>query len=129
MIFPLRLKLALFTSALLVAGIGTVSALMLDLSRTALEGEARKRGETLASNLSRNARDPVLLEDDIVLAKLLETVSVESEVVAARILDPEGRPIASFPEGSPARHERLAADGRDHAQPRRVRSPDRRVRP
>jgi class 3 adenylate cyclase len=115
-IFPLRLKLALFTSALLVAGIGTVSALMLDLSRTALEGEARKRGETLASNLSRNARDPVLLEDDIVLAKLLETVSVESEVVAARILDPEGRPIASFPEGSPARHDRLADDGSTHSR-------------
>ena len=55
------------TSAMLVAGIGIVSALMLDLSTGALEAEARKRGESLAKNLARNARDPVLLEDDVVL--------------------------------------------------------------
>jgi HAMP domain-containing protein len=110
-IFPLRLKLALLTSVLLVCGIGIVSAVMLDLSRTALEDEARKRGESLASNLSRNVRDPVLLQDDVVLAKLLETASAESEVVAVRVLDPRGRPIASSREGSSALHDRLARDG------------------
>jgi class 3 adenylate cyclase len=106
-IFPLRLKLALFTSALLVAGIGIVSALMVDLSRSALEEEARKRGESLVKNLSRNARDPVLLEDDVVIAKLLETVSAEAEVIAARVIDPEGRPIASSREEGIATYDRL----------------------
>jgi hypothetical protein len=106
-IFPLRLKLALFTSALLIAGIGIVSVLMVDLSRSALEEEARKRGESLVKNLSRNARDPVLLEDDVVIAKLLETVSAEAEVIAARVIDPEGRPIASSREERIATYDRL----------------------
>ncbi len=44
MIFPIRLKLALVTSALLIVGISTVSALVLDRSREALAEEAQKRG-------------------------------------------------------------------------------------
>jgi class 3 adenylate cyclase len=115
-IFPLRLKLALFTSALLVAGIGIVSALMLDLSRSALEEEARKRGESLVKNLGRNARDPVLLEDDVVIAKLLETVSAEAEVIAVRVLDAKGRPIASEPDEGSAHQDRLVQDGDTRSQ-------------
>jgi class 3 adenylate cyclase len=115
-IFPLRLKLALFTSALLVAGIGIVSWQMMDLSRAALEEEARKRGESLASNLSRNARDPVLLDDDVVIAKLLETVSSEAEVIAVRVLDPQGGLIASSREEGPAPHDRLAPEDGTRSQ-------------
>lgn len=107
-IFPLRLKLALFTSAFLAIGIATVSVLILQLSKGALQAEALKRGESLASNLARNARQPVLLEDDVVIAKLLETVSSESEVIGASVLDPEGRPIASVRGSTAALHERLS---------------------
>lgn len=95
MIFPLRLKLALLTSSLLVAGIGTVSLLVLDQSSEALENEARKRAIFLAEQLASNVRDPVLLEDDLVTSQLLETTAAESDVRVARVLDKEGALIAS----------------------------------
>ncbi|MBW2280759.1 MAG: HAMP domain-containing protein [Deltaproteobacteria bacterium] len=101
MIVPLRLKLALLASVLLVAGIGTVSLLLLDRSSEALETEARKRGRYMASSLARNARDAVLLEDDLVLSGLLGTVATEDEVLTVRVLDPKGRVIASSPPSSP----------------------------
>ncbi len=94
MIVPLRVKLALMASVLLVAGIGTVSLLLLDRSSEALETEARKRGRYLASSLARNARDPVLLQDDLVLSGLLGTVATEAEVLAVRVLDSKGGVIA-----------------------------------
>ena len=78
MFFPLRVKLALLASALLVAGITTVSLLLLDQSSAALEAEARKRGRFLAQSLARNAREAVLLEDDLVLTVLLDTVGSET---------------------------------------------------
>jgi adenylate cyclase len=94
-IFPLRLKLALLTSTLLVLGIGTVASLLFSQYSQALETEARKRGRYIAQSLALNARDAVLLEDDVFLTKMLETVTQESEVVAARLLNSEGDLIAS----------------------------------
>ena len=85
MIFPLRIKLALLTSLLLVAGIGTVSFLVLNQSSSALVDEAQKRGAAVARDLARNVRDPLLLEDDLVLQRLITTVAQESEVRAVRI--------------------------------------------
>ena len=58
MIFPLRVKLALLASLLLVGGIGTVSLLVLERSSEALEAEARKRGRFLAWSLAQNASAP-----------------------------------------------------------------------
>jgi len=94
-IFPLRLKLALLASLLLVAGIGTVTVLLLSQSTGALEQEASKRGRYLAESLGRNARNALLLQDDVVLERLLETVVQEDEVVAARLLDGDGALVAA----------------------------------
>jgi adenylate cyclase len=111
-IFPLRLKLALLASALLVAGIGTVSLLVLDQSSEALENEASKRAIFIAKQLARNVRDPVLLEDDLVTSQLLETTAAESEVRVARLLDEEGVLIASSigEFQTTQRRQRLARD-------------------
>ncbi len=104
MVFPLRLKLALVTSTLLLASIATVAWLLDQQYTQALETEARKRGLYIAQSLARNARDPVLLQDDVVIGKLLESVVGESEVVAARLLDTRGqlidtRPARESPDG------------------------------
>ena len=107
MIFPLRVKLALLASLLLVAGIGTVSLLVLERSSEALEAEARKRGRFLAWSLAQNASAPVLEQDDLVLAGLLETVADESEVLVARVLDKNGEVIVSSREGESRRQLRL----------------------
>ncbi len=96
MIFPLRLKLALVTSVLLGLAIGTISLLVLRQSREALETEARKRGTSLALNLAHSARVPLLEQDDVMLAQLLETISQEAEILGARLLGPQGKPVAAM---------------------------------
>jgi class 3 adenylate cyclase/uncharacterized membrane protein affecting hemolysin expression len=107
MIFPLRLKLALLTITLLVAGIGTVAALLFNQYSNALETEAKKRGRYIAQSLAQTAREAVLLEDDVGLAKLVETVAKESEVIVARLLDADGQVLASTFEDDPASTERM----------------------
>ncbi len=107
MIFPLRVKLALLASLLLVGGIGTVSLLVLERSSEALEAEARKRGRFLAWSLAQNASAPVLEQDDLVLSGLLETVADESEVLVARVLDENGEVIVSSREGESRQQLRL----------------------
>jgi adenylate cyclase len=112
---PLRLKLALLTSVLLVAGIGTVSFIVLERSRGALEAEAQKRAMSIARNLARNARVPVLEQDDVVLASLLAAVSQEGEVIVARILDRDGHRIAASRDGENPAQVRLTQERRQAA--------------
>jgi adenylate cyclase len=109
-IFPLRVKLALLASGLLVAGIATVALLLLEQSSQALELEARKRGQFLADSLARNARDPMLLEDDLVLGQVIETVAQESEVLLARVVGPQGQILMSSRPEDAGRQARLAGD-------------------
>ncbi|MGH7289601.1 MAG: adenylate/guanylate cyclase domain-containing protein [Myxococcota bacterium] len=109
MIFPLRFKLALLSSVLLVAAIGTISLVVLELSAQALAAEAGKRAIVLAQQLARNAREPLLLEDDLRLSQLLETIANESEVTGARVLDKSGRVIASLRKDEPDLRERMAS--------------------
>jgi adenylate cyclase len=107
-IFPLRFKLALLSSLLLVGAIGTVSLVVLDRSARALADEAGKRAVVLAQQLARNAREPMLLQDDLMLSNLLESLAKEAEVSAVRLLDKDGRIVASSQKGDPERVPRMA---------------------
>jgi adenylate cyclase len=107
-IFPLRFKLALLSSLLLVGAIGTVSLVVLDQSARALADEAGKRAVVLAQQLARNAREPMLLEDDLMLSNLLESLAKESEVTVVRVLDKDGRVVASSRQGDAERIPRMA---------------------
>ena len=85
-----------------MAGIVLVAALLYNQYTQALETEARKRGRYIAQSLAQNARDAVLLEDDVVLGRLVETVAKEAEVTGARLLDAQGDVVAStFPDDAP----------------------------
>jgi class 3 adenylate cyclase len=111
-IFPLRYKLALLTSVLLVAGIGTVSYLVFQQSRVAIEIEIGKRGIAIAQTLARSARDPLLLRDDVQLTQLVASIAAEPEIATARLLDNEGGVVASSTEGDMAQRERLTGSDR-----------------
>ena len=111
MIFPLRFKLALLSSLLLVVAIGTVSLVVLDQSARALADEAGKRAVVLAQQLARNAREPLLLEDDLMLSQLLESISKEAEVTAVRVLDKDGRVVAASQHDEPKQLARMTSDG------------------
>jgi class 3 adenylate cyclase len=104
---PLRLKLSLMTSVLLVGTIGTVSFLVLQDTRSAIESEARARGVYMAGNLARDARKAALLDDDVALEALLQSVASEPGVVAARMLQKDGSLLRSSRPGDSTRHERL----------------------
>jgi len=110
-IFPLRFKLALLSSLLLVVAIGTVSLVVLDQSARALADEAGKRAVVLAQQLARNAREPLLLEDDLMLSQLLESISKEAEVSVVRVLDKDGRVVASSQHEDPKQLARMTSDG------------------
>src|SRR5215831_4554924 len=71
------------------------------------------RAVVLAQQLARNAREPLLLEDDLMLAQLLGTLSKESEVSVVRVLDKDGRVVASSPQDSApqAQLARMTVDG------------------
>ncbi len=112
MIFPLRLKLALLTGSLLGVAIATVSLLMLNLLSESIESEVRKRGEFLVAQLADNARDPLLLQDDLVLGQLLERVAREPEIVVARVLDTEGGLVASTEAAEPVGRPRMTGEQR-----------------
>ena len=108
MFFPLRFKLALLSSVLLVGGVATASALLLAQSRSALESEISKRGASLASNLARNATQPVLLGEDLVVDQLLKTIGEESGVLRVWVLDEEGRQVSSTTDPSSVPPPRIA---------------------
>jgi class 3 adenylate cyclase len=107
---PLRLKLSLMTSVLLVGTIGTVSLLVLQDTRGAIESEARARARYMAVNLARDARTATLLENDIALSALLVSAAQEPGVVAARLLAKDGTLIASSQPDEKRQYQRLTAN-------------------
>lgn len=118
MIFPLRLKLALFATSLLVVGIALVATLLYNSFSGALENEARKRGRFIAENLAQNARQAILLEDDVVLGKLLDDVANEAEVVGARLLNTEGATLGSTLPGEATLTDSASAESAPLSPPR-----------
>jgi adenylate cyclase len=114
-IFPLRFKLAILSSVLLVGAIGTISLVVLERSAQALADEAGKRAIVLAEQLARNAREPLLLEDDLTLSQLLETIAKESEVTVTRVLDKSGRVVASSRPDDVPQRDRLTTEDQELA--------------
>jgi adenylate cyclase len=105
-IFPLRYKLALLTSALLIAGIVSVSYLLFDQSRRALKQEVAERGIVLADTLASSARNLLLEGYDVEVGRLLESIAAKPEIRAARVLDHRGKVVASSRKTEPDLRER-----------------------
>jgi adenylate cyclase len=95
LLFPLRLKLSLLTSVLLIGTIGTVSLLVTDRLTDAIEAQARERVQFMAFNLAENARDAMLAQEELVLDQLLRSVAQQPGVVVARLVDKKGLLVSS----------------------------------
>lgn len=95
LLFPLRLKLSLLTSVLLIGTIGTVSLLVTDRLTAAIEEQARERVQFMAFNLAENARDAMLAQEELVLDQLLRSVAQQPGVVVARLVDKKGNLVSS----------------------------------
>src|SRR5574341_1096088 len=88
---PIRLKLAgLF--ALIISGVTLVMTLViLDQERQALVGQMVQLGGTIATELARHSKAPLLQEDTLALNLLVQELKKSEGVAEALILDRELR--------------------------------------
>lgn len=92
----LQVKFSALVVALLVVASAGLTWLATRHERAALEAEVRKRGVALVTNLAGNAKVPWLEKDELALGTLVQQAGSEPGVVEARLLDAEGRVVASL---------------------------------
>jgi adenylate cyclase len=98
----LQVKFSALVIALLVAACGSLAYIATEHERHALETAAEKLGEALTKNLAGAAKDSLLavkagdFEGELDLVRLVEEVGESEGVVAARLLNHEGRVVASL---------------------------------
>lgn len=88
---PLRWKVTLSVSLLLVLVSGAVALALIRYERDFLKQEGEKRVLALAENLALNARDPLLAVDELRLASLAHSVMRDVDARYAYISDHDGR--------------------------------------
>ena len=86
----LRWKVALSFSGLLLIVVILLFFAFMRYERIFLSLESEKRVESLANNIVMNARDPLLSQDELRLSSLIESVSQNSEVKYAYLIDHKG---------------------------------------
>ncbi len=110
----LQVKFSALVVALLVTACLALAVLATRHERRALEAEVENRGRTLASNLAGAAKEPLLeagraFSPELSLDKLIQDVGDREGVVAVRLLDRDGRVLASTDPGQRGqRRESLA---------------------
>lgn len=89
--FSLRWKVAISFSVLLFVVVGLLSLAFMRYEWIYLSKEGEKRTQSLARNLAVNARDPLLALDDLRLGPVTESISQESDVIYAFLMDHQSR--------------------------------------
>lgn len=90
-VFSLRWKVALSFSVLLLLVASLVFLALLRYQWVFLSREGDKRAQSLAVNLAVNARDPLLAQDDLRFGPIIESITLDREVVYAYITDHQDR--------------------------------------
>ena len=106
--FSLRWKVTLSLSILLLLVVGLLFIAFMRYERIFLSRESQKRAQSLANNIVINSRDPLLSQDDLRLGPLIESVSQNSEVQYAYLLDYRG---CILYHSNPAMTGRMLPDG------------------
>ncbi len=88
--FSLRWKVALSFSVLLLLVVALLFFAFMRYEKIFLSLESQKRAQSLANNIVINARDPLLNQDELRLGSLIESVSQNSEVQYAYLMDHRG---------------------------------------
>ncbi|HEX9814612.1 MAG TPA: adenylate/guanylate cyclase domain-containing protein [Myxococcota bacterium] len=98
----LQIKFSALVVTLLVVGSVGLAVIATQHERGALEAEVEKRGRAVAKHLAGAAKEPLLSVEqgdfghELTLEQLVEDVGTGEGVVAARLLDREGRVAASL---------------------------------
>ena len=91
---PLKLKLSLLITSLLVITVVLVSVFLLRQEQQGLSAEMTKRGLTIAQDLSASAKNPLLTNDDLTLNVLVKDAMKDPDVAYVVITDHEGKVLA-----------------------------------
>ncbi len=89
--FSLRWKVSISFSVLLFMVVGLLFFSFMRYERIFLHREGEKRAQSLALNLAVNARDPLLAQDDLRLGPVTESISQDSDVLYAFLMDHQSR--------------------------------------
>jgi adenylate cyclase len=92
----LQLKFSALVVTLLVVACVGLTWLATQHERRALEVAAERRGAALVVNLAGDAKEPLLAADQLRLEMLAQQVGSEDGLVAVRLLDRDGRVVASL---------------------------------
>jgi sensor histidine kinase regulating citrate/malate metabolism len=133
LVISLQVKFSALVVTLLAVACTGLAVIATQHERRALEAEVEKRGRALVSNLAGAAKEPLLAVDqgdfdrELLLERLIREVGDSEGVVAVRLLDRDGRVVASLdPEerggegaslaGHPEASDDAAWIGRDAAE-------------
>jgi adenylate cyclase len=102
LVISLQVKFSALVVTLLVVACTGLAFIATQHERRALEAEVEKRGRALVSNLAGAAKEPLLAVDqgdfdrELLLERLIREVGDSEGVVAVRLLDRDGRVVASL---------------------------------
>jgi HD-GYP domain-containing protein (c-di-GMP phosphodiesterase class II) len=107
-VFSLRWKMALSFSVLFLLVASLIFLALLRYQWFFLSQEGNKRVQSLAVNLAVNARNPLLAQDDLRFGPIIESVSLDREVVYAYLTDHQDKILY---HSDPGRTGEVLADG------------------
>src|SRR2546428_12484726 len=91
---PLKLKLSLLITALLVVTGTFLSAFLLYRAEKSLTAQMTKRGLTIAQHLANAAKNPLLTNDGLTLHLLVKDAIKHEDVAYVIIADHDGTTVA-----------------------------------
>jgi class 3 adenylate cyclase len=93
-VLPLKVKLGLVITLLVIVTVSLVTALLLRDQQQDLTDEMIRRGLTIARTLAASARNPLLANDELALLLLVRDATRDPDVVYIVIADERGRVVA-----------------------------------
>src|SRR4029077_12321201 len=91
---PLKVKLSLLITALVVLAVALVGLFLLRQQQQSLTAEMTQRGLTMAENFAAGAKTPLLTGDDLTLGVLVTDAMKDPDVSYVIVADHDGRVLA-----------------------------------
>src|SRR5882672_163199 len=91
---PLKVKLSLLITALVVLAVALVGLFLLRQQQQSLTAEMTKRGLTMAENFAAGAKTPLLTNDELTLGVLVTDAMKDPDVAYVIVSDQDGNVLA-----------------------------------
>ncbi len=91
---PLKVKLSLLITALVVLTVALVGLFLLRQQQQSLTAEMTKRGLTMAENFAAGAKTPLLTNDELTLGVLVTDAMKDPDVAYVIVADHDGKVLA-----------------------------------